>query len=67
MSKVAANELGLFPVEMVEEFIALTEADEAEDRLFATVRNLMSGQEVIIDADKLGTCCDPSTERYWSM
>jgi hypothetical protein len=31
-----------------------------------TVKNLMSGQEVQIPADT-PYCCDPSTERYWSM
>lgn len=31
-----------------------------------TVKNLMSGQDVQIPADT-PYCCDPSTERYWSM
>jgi uncharacterized membrane protein len=31
------------------------------------VKNLMSGVEVQISADMVGTCCDPSTESYWSM
>ena len=32
-----------------------------------TVKNLMSGTEVQIRASDEGGCCDPSTERYWSM
>jgi hypothetical protein len=31
------------------------------------VKNLMSGKEVMIDINEVGGCCDPSTERYWSM
>lgn len=32
-----------------------------------TVTNLMTGKPVTIPADQRGSCCDPSTERYWSM
>lgn len=31
------------------------------------VKNLMSGTEVEIRADEVGSCLDPSTERYWTM
>lgn len=31
------------------------------------VKNLMSGKEVSIREQDVGTCCDPSTETYWSM
>lgn len=31
------------------------------------VRNLMSGNIVKILKSELGSCTDPSTERYWSM
>lgn len=31
------------------------------------VKSLMSGQDVEIDYRDRGGCCDPSTERYWSM
>ena len=31
-----------------------------------TVRNLMSGKDVVIDSDT-PLCCDPSSETYWSM
>ena len=34
---------------------------------YATVRNLMTGAEVQIEAEDRGGPCDPSTERYWSM
>lgn len=31
------------------------------------VKNLMSGQTVMIPRKDRGTCVDPSTERYWTM
>lgn len=31
------------------------------------VKNLMSGKPVLIRKSDVGTCCDPSTETYWSM
>jgi hypothetical protein len=31
-----------------------------------TVKNLMTGEEIVIPADT-PRCCDPSTELYWSM
>lgn len=31
------------------------------------VRNLMSGKMVKIKKSDVGSCVDPSTERYWSM
>ena len=34
---------------------------------YATVRNLMTGAEVQIEASDRGGPCDPSMERYWSM
>jgi len=34
---------------------------------YATVRNLMTGAMVQIDASERGGPCDPSMERYWSM
>jgi hypothetical protein len=33
---------------------------------YVTVRSLMSGQEVQIEADQRGGPCDPSRESYWS-
>jgi len=32
-----------------------------------TVQNLMSRKDVKIRRSDVGTCCDPSTERYWTM
>jgi hypothetical protein len=34
---------------------------------YATVRNLMTGAMVEIEASERGGPCDPSMERYWSM
>lgn len=34
---------------------------------YATVRNLMTGAMVQIEAEDRGGPCDPSMERYWSM
>lgn len=34
---------------------------------YTTVRNLQTGAAVEIRTEDRGTCCDPSTERYWSM
>jgi uncharacterized protein with NRDE domain len=31
------------------------------------VKNLLSGKEVMIRQQDMGTCVDPSTETYWSM
>lgn len=31
------------------------------------VKNLMTGTEVEIRADEVGSCLDLSTERYWCM
>jgi len=32
-----------------------------------TVKSLMTGSDVEIDVNDVGGCCDPSTERYWTM
>ena len=32
-----------------------------------TVKNMMTGKDVYINAQDVGGVCDPSTERYWSM
>ena len=34
---------------------------------YATVRNLMTGKDVQIEASERGGPCDPGLERYWSM
>lgn len=41
-------------------------AYEAEDTM-VEVKNLMTGAPVQIRKSERGGCCDPSTERYWSM
>ena len=49
------------------------EFDYMESSLFqekhnqkVTVKNLLSGKEVQIREQDVGSVCDPSTERYWS-
>jgi hypothetical protein len=42
------------------------EFDEQFNRWTTTI-NLLSGEEVRIRQQDVGTCCDPSTETYWSM
>ena len=44
----------------------LSEFVNEKDKM-VTVKNLMSGTEIQIRASERGGCCDPSTERYWSM
>ena len=34
---------------------------------YTVVQSLMNGAAVTIRTEDRGTCCDPSTERYWSM
>lgn len=41
---------------------------EHNNELFpVAVKNLMTGDTVMIQRRQVGTCTDPSTERYWSM
>lgn len=42
------------------------EAFREQDEL-VEVRNLMSGKPVMLPKSQVGTCVDPSTERYWCM
>lgn len=46
--------------------IDTVEAYEAEDGM-VEVKSLMTGAPVMIRKSERGGCCDPSTERYWSM
>lgn len=47
--------------------VAMSLADfRAQDEL-VEVRNLMSGNTVMLPKSQVGTCVDPSTERYWCM
>ena len=34
---------------------------------YVTVKSLMTGEDVQIEAEDRGGPCDPSMERYWSM
>ncbi len=34
---------------------------------YVTVKNLMTGEDVLLEASERGGPCDPSTERYWTM
>jgi len=34
---------------------------------YVTVKNLMTGEDVLLEASEKGGPCDPSMERYWSM
>lgn len=34
---------------------------------YVEVKNLINGNPVMIRKSQVGTCCDPSTETYWSM
>jgi hypothetical protein len=36
------------------------------DEKYKTVKNLMTGKDVVIDKNT-PRCCDPSSEAYWSM
>ena len=38
-----------------------------KDQPMVERKNLMSGTTFMIEASQAGGCCDPSTERYWSM
>lgn len=44
-----------------------TETGEKIANEMVTVKNLMSGLPTQIRRELVGTCCDPSTERYWCM
>ena len=39
----------------------------SETEPMVTVQNLMSGKDTLIRMSERGGCCDPSTERYWTM
>lgn len=42
-------------------------ATYSENEPNVTVKSLMTGADVVIRKTQLGGCCDPSTERYWTM
>lgn len=39
----------------------------AKNEPMVTVKSLMNGKDVQIRKTEVGGCCDPSTERYWTM
>lgn len=39
----------------------------AKNEPMITVKSLMNNKDVQIRKSEVGGCCDPSTERYWSM
>jgi hypothetical protein len=50
------------------QWVILTEqAYEEGHNPMVEVTNLMSGDTCMIPRSDVGGCCDPSTERYWSM
>lgn len=57
--------LNLLPKRKQKEF--LKQVQTFNDRQFVTVKNLLSGADVEIRRGDLGSCIDPSMERYHSM
>ena len=48
-------------------FRVITEEERRKTDKIVIVHNLLSGAPVELRESDVGTCCDPSTERYWSM
>lgn len=48
-------------------YVAMSLAAFREQDEMVEVRNLMSGKPVMLPKSQVGTCVDPSTERYWCM
>jgi len=59
------DELNLIPKRQQKAFIQQVAAFNG--RQLVTVKNCLSGQEVEIRREDLGTCNDPSMERFHSM
>ena len=49
------------------EYVAGEDAEHAALDTEVEVKSMMNGAPVQILKSQVGTCCDPSTERYWSM
>ena len=62
---MAQEMLNLLPKRRQKEFIKQVAAFNG--RQLVKVKNCLSGQEVEIRREDLGTVCDPSTERFHSM
>lgn len=50
------------------QYVVLTNTEfDAKHNPFVTVHSLMNGLPVQLLRSEVGGCCDPSTERYWTM
>jgi hypothetical protein len=47
--------------------VAMTLSEFRDQDVEVEVTNLISGNPVMINKSQVGSCCDPSTERYHSM
>jgi len=65
MNQMAQEMLNLLPKRKQKEFIR--QVATFNGRQLVSVKNCLSGQEVEIRREDLGTVCDPSTERFHSM
>jgi hypothetical protein len=65
MNSMAQEMLNLLPKRKQKEFIKSVEAFNG--RQLVTVKNCMTGQEVEIRREDLGTCNDPSRELFHTM
>ena len=65
MNSMAQEMLNLLPKRKQKEFIK--QVATFNGRQLVTVKNCLTGQEVEIRREDLGTVCDPSTERFHSM
>ena len=48
-------------------YTVVSKLDFDKNDVIVTVKNLLSGKPVQLRQSEVGTCVDPSTERYWSM
>lgn len=65
MESMLVDMLALLPKRRQAEFIQQVKRINDDKKI--KVKSLMSGELVEICRGDLGTCVDPSTERYWSM
>jgi hypothetical protein len=65
MNSMAQEMLNLLPKRKQKEFIKSVQAFNG--RQLVTVKNCMTGQEVEIRREDLGTCNDPSRELFHTM
>jgi len=63
-AKAAITRHGL---ELVPDYVVMEESAYRAQVPMVARKNLMTGKEFQIALDQVGTCIDPSTERYWSM